>query len=100
MSRRTYGASAAELDRQDALIAMRQPPKPAAQSAGAKVIAALRSKLDKQRNEIGRLTRDNQALRDEKALLLLDLSKERAAHERLRALARRPAQTTMTERDR
>ena len=80
--------SAAELDRMDAMAALRQPPKPAAPSAEAKVIAALRAKLDRQRNDIGRLTRDNQALRDEKALLLLDLSNERAAHDRLRKLAR------------
>lgn len=88
MTRRSYGASAAELDRMETMAAVKQPPKPVAPSPEAKVIASLRSKLDKQRNEIGRLQREAEALREEKALLLLDLNNERAAHDRLRKLAR------------
>lgn len=84
----TRRLSPAELDQHDAIAAMRQPPRPQPVDPRDKTIAALRSKLDKQRNEIGRLTRDNEGLRNANALLLIDLNNERAAHDRLRALAR------------
>lgn len=51
-------------------------------------IADMQSKMQKQRNEIGRLTREAEQLRADKATLRFDLHKARARADQLDAVAK------------
>lgn len=51
-------------------------------------IADLQAKLQKQRNEIGRLTKEAEALRADKAALRFDLHKAKARADQLAAVAK------------